>query len=185
MFNNVGDNLNKVRKEKKITLATLAKATDLSTGYLSNVERGLTSPTLENLQHICNALEISFTDLILDLQEDKTIVKKENRKVVIEDKTDTQYELMTEGNKNLKCVSMKINTDEEFISYKHKYDEFGIMIKGKLEVKIENRVYEASAGDTVYIHANSDHSIRKIGNEECIVYWIYQTDISERIQKLL
>ena len=60
----VGNRIKDIRKKKSLTITELAKYTDLSVGYLSNIERNQTSPTLRNLSTICSALNISLRDII-------------------------------------------------------------------------------------------------------------------------
>lgn len=56
----VGNRIKDIRKKKSLTITELAKYTDLSVGYLSNIERNQTSPTLRNLSTICSALNLSL-----------------------------------------------------------------------------------------------------------------------------
>ena len=53
---NIGQRIKEIRKSKSITIQKLSQFTDLSVGYLSNLERNQASPTLNNLQRICVAL---------------------------------------------------------------------------------------------------------------------------------
>ena len=61
---NIGQRIKEIRKSKSITIQKLSQFTDLSVGYLSNLERNQASPTLNNLQRICVALGISIRDLL-------------------------------------------------------------------------------------------------------------------------
>ena len=47
---NIGQRIKELRKSKSITIQKLSQFTDLSVGYLSNLERNQASPTLNNLQ---------------------------------------------------------------------------------------------------------------------------------------
>ena len=49
---NIGQRIKEIRKSKSITIQKLSQFTDLSVGYLSNLERNQASPTLSNLQRI-------------------------------------------------------------------------------------------------------------------------------------
>lgn len=56
--------LRELRKQNKSTLKELSNATDLSISYLSDIERGRTTPSLETIKTIANAFEISVVDLL-------------------------------------------------------------------------------------------------------------------------
>ena len=51
------------RIEKHLTLIQLAAMTGISKSTLNNIENGRTSPTLDQLEAIANALDVRITDL--------------------------------------------------------------------------------------------------------------------------
>ena len=73
---NIGQRIKEIRKSKSITIQKLSQFTDLSVGYLSNLERNQASPTLNNLQRICVALGISIRDLLSPSGEERTLIRQ-------------------------------------------------------------------------------------------------------------
>ena len=63
----LGNYIRSLRKEKNLTLAALSAATNLSPGYLSQVERGIADPSLSSLRRIASALDIPAMLLLDDL----------------------------------------------------------------------------------------------------------------------
>lgn len=59
--NSIGQILKELRKERKLTLKNLAELTDVSISFLSQVERGKSSVTLESLKKIADALKVNPT----------------------------------------------------------------------------------------------------------------------------
>lgn len=60
-----GPNIRRIRELKGLNLVQLAKKTDISQPYLSELERGLVNnPTLDVLQRIADALEVQLQDLL-------------------------------------------------------------------------------------------------------------------------
>lgn len=59
----LGKRLRSIRKEHKLTLKGLSQRANLSVPYLSDMERGLVSPSLETLQKIAGAYDMTFKDL--------------------------------------------------------------------------------------------------------------------------
>lgn len=54
-----------VRLRKKITLNELSQMTKLSPGYIADLEKGVkNNPTVDTLEKLANALEISISELI-------------------------------------------------------------------------------------------------------------------------
>ena len=58
----VGNRIHELRKSKNIKSVVLAQACGFSQGFLSTIENNNKKCSLENLEKICNALEISLTE---------------------------------------------------------------------------------------------------------------------------
>lgn len=67
---NVGNAIKKIRQEKGIRQNIIADKAGISNEYLSNIESGRRLPTLQSLEKICKALNISFLYLFFVAGED-------------------------------------------------------------------------------------------------------------------
>lgn len=65
----VGKKIKELRKQKKWSQEKLAAEAGISQSALSAIERGIKQPTVETLNHICNALNITLVDFF---SEEKT-----------------------------------------------------------------------------------------------------------------
>ena len=65
----LGDHLRSIRKEHKLTLKDLSLRADLSVPYLSDIERGVVNPSVETVQKLANAYNMTFRDLFLGVDE--------------------------------------------------------------------------------------------------------------------
>ena len=61
---NIGTLLRSRRKERKLTLKTVAEKASISEGFLSQVENDVNSPSVETLIRICTAIGVDAGDLI-------------------------------------------------------------------------------------------------------------------------
>ncbi len=172
----IGETIKAFRKKSKLTLQQLSEQTGLSIGYLSNLERNISSPTLTNLQIICEKLKINLYDIINSLPQEKVVVKKEERRLIYEPHPNIKYELTTEGSRKMKGVCMTISEgdfNDQLISWGHHSDEVGVIVKGTMEMIVEDNAYILNEGDSVYIKAHTPHKYKKIGTEECVSYWTF------------
>lgn len=62
---NLGKNIQKYRKLKKLTQEKLAETVDVDINSISSIERGRYFPTPDNLVKISEALEVSLSDLFI------------------------------------------------------------------------------------------------------------------------
>lgn len=174
----IGKRIKYIRKSEKKTLKDLSAESGLSIGYLSNLERNVISPTIDQLQKICAALEINITT-VLNMQDEKSspLIKANNRKIFYEDEK-CVYELLSDGENEMEGISitMKEGADYERSSWGHNYDELGIVIKGKLSVMLLDAEYVLNPGDSIYIKKHTLHTFKNIGKGECINYWFYKKE---------
>lgn len=66
-----GENLRKYRNDKKISQEKFAEMCNLHRTYISDIERGQRSISLNNIQKIADALEIETYKLFLENEYDK------------------------------------------------------------------------------------------------------------------
>ncbi len=59
-----GENLRKIREEKRLTQAEVAKSAGINTNYYACIERGEINLTYDKLQSIVDALKIKSSDIL-------------------------------------------------------------------------------------------------------------------------
>jgi len=169
----IGDKVKKARKAKKLTLKQLAEKTSLSIGYLSNLERGLCSPTLDNLQSVCGAMSVSLISLLSGAPEPKIIIKKEDRELLLDKPDGIRYESVNYGEDSLSAlfISLQPHCNHDTNWY-HSYDEMGIVLSGAMEIRIDEEIHHLETGDSFYIKANTRHSLGNSSDVPCESYWV-------------
>ena len=65
----VGQHIRELRQERDWTLKGLADRCELSTSFISQVERGLCSISIASLHTICQALEVKLADFFAEAGE--------------------------------------------------------------------------------------------------------------------
>lgn len=180
MEQEIGTFIKKRRKELGMTLQQMADKTGLSTGYLSLMERGINSPTIDNLHKICRAIDTTMIELLSDIENNKLCIKKSERNTYFSAPGKLQYESLIEGNRALVCTNVTVYDEEEHVFGRHIADEFGVIISGTLIVTVDKTVYEMEEGDTIYIPAGTVHSFRRKGEEECSSIWVSPSSRTDR-----
>jgi len=170
----IGTRVKLTRKNLGITLEELSKRTGLSVSYLSNLERNETSPTLDNLENICTALEVDLMETIRDSLEFNPFVKKSQRRQIYASTHRTKYELVSEANQNMTASVMTLAKEHfgEETSYGHNVDELIIIERGSLLMILEDKEYLMEEGDSIYIKSHTPHRYRKTSTDECVLYCI-------------
>ncbi len=90
---NIGKRIRELRQANNLKVVELAKKSHISQPYLSDIEKGRTTPSLDKLTSICEALNISLgeffeqpsdlpSDLLQFLEAAKSLTKEERQAVI-------------------------------------------------------------------------------------------------------
>ena len=88
----IGKRIRTFRNAQGISLEELSFKADLNAAHLGQIERGLRNPTIETLNRIATALDISFYELIGSVEE---VPQKQPETNEIKRKIDAQLSSMT------------------------------------------------------------------------------------------
>ena len=191
-----GSRIREMRKRRGLTLKEVAEATGYTIGHISQIERDLKSPSLVALRKIAACLNCSEVWLIMDDSElsansseegkkskESFLMRKENRIPMKIPEIDVSYSIFTpsklpnaqEAQMTGLIVRLKPNTwvTEKMISHGN-YDESLLLLKGELELRIDNSTYMIYEGDSFYIPKNCLHNYLNTSDEEAtiIVYFL-------------
>ncbi len=81
----IGQNLQRLRKQRQLSLDKLADLTGVSKGMLHQIERGDTQPTVTTVWKIATGLQVSFSSLIKDDEPTIAIVNRKTEPDLTED----------------------------------------------------------------------------------------------------
>ncbi len=165
--------LKRCRKEKNLTLQEVATRSGLSISYISLLERGLNSPTIENLNKLCFALDITLTSLIDKVSDAPSIVVKKDERQLLFEGPGYRCEAANAEDMKMNCVVMTILDNQLHVTTPHVADEAGYVVKGSLSITVSGTNYHICEGDCIYIEANREHSYQKTSEEECVIFWTY------------
>ena len=190
-----GSRIREMRKRRGLTLKEVAEATGYTIGHISQIERDLKSPSLVALRKIAACLNCSEVWLIMGDSElsakspeegkkskESYLMRKENRIPMKIPEIDVSYSIFTpsklpnaqEAQMTGLIVRLKPNTwvTEKMISHGN-YDESLLLLKGELELRIDNSTYMIYEGDSFYIPKNCLHNYLNTSDEEAtiIVYF--------------
>ncbi|MDP3791288.1 MAG: XRE family transcriptional regulator [Candidatus Omnitrophota bacterium] len=177
---NLGGTINKLRKEKKMTLVELAEKSGVALATLSRMENDKMTGTLESHMKICEALGVPLPELYKNLYAFKKAVdiytKKSPAEVFAHDKKSSEEILASKVlSKKMMPVLIKIhkNGKTHIAEAKPNIEKFLYVLEGKIEVNIGEEKYNLMKGDTLYFEALSSHFFRNLSNQEsrllCII----------------
>ena len=161
----IGGEVRRYREKTGLTIAELAKSADLSSGMLSKIENGATSPSLGTLQALSKALQIPFTALFKSYDEirDATFVKA-GQGLAIErrgTRAGHQYQLLghtTHGPVMVEPYLITLSNESDvFPTFQHPGMEFLYMLEGNVVYRHGEKTYDMHPGDALFFDAEAPH----------------------------
>lgn len=92
----LGEQIRNIRKSRDFTLKALAEQTGLSIGYISQIERNLTDPSLSTLRKISAALDVPTYLFMGEAEADNTLTTRKNQVITLsQPHSNIRYHLLT------------------------------------------------------------------------------------------
>ena len=170
----IGNRIRELRNTQGLTQEELADRAELTKGYISQLERDMTSPSISTLADILQCLGTNLGEFFRDESEEEQIVFTEEDYFEKEDK---EYGsritwIIPNAQKNSMepiCVDLKKN-GSTYPDNPHEGEEFGYVLKGEVEIHIGRRIYEAKEGESFYYTADKPHYLTS--REGACILWV-------------
>ena len=158
----IGYKLKNLRRQKNLTQEELAERTDLSKGYISQIESNHASPSMETFLNLIEVLGTSASDFFKEPSDEKVLYKKKEQ--TIYDEYDKGYILnWLVANSNEFDMEPLILTLRPNASYKNfkpsESDTFIYCLNGEVSLQLGNQVYKACKEDVLYFKAKDKHRL--------------------------
>lgn len=164
MNKNIGELIKQKRTENKMTLKDVSEATNLSIGYLSQLERGLTSIAHDTLKKVAKALDVEM-NYFMDQPKtkEKSVLRSYEREILrIEGNSIIEYSLTNMADRAdmlPKFVEILPQKEmEESLTYPHEGEEIVFVLEGILTLQIEDETYDLYPGDCAHYVSNRPHN---------------------------
>lgn len=175
----VGREIKDLRKASVMTLAELSQATGLSQGYLSQVERGLSSPSVKALHSISRALGVNISWFFPNPDGDdedvsEYIVRKDRRRKLTFQSGITDELLspnLSRGLELLRCTFAP-HSDSGKETYEHRGEEAGVLIAGMLTLWLGEKRIQLATGDSFAFESTIPHRYANESDEEAVIIWV-------------
>ncbi len=160
----IGGRIREWRGQNGITLATLADATDLSAGYVSQVERGLANPSLETLKRLTDALGHAVGELFSNdaagANEMYFVSRKGQRKKIQFPASGIMNELLSPDLQHAMeviWVEAPPGASSGVHAHIHEGEECGVIIEGQMILWLNSEEIVLNAGDAIYFDSRTPH----------------------------
>jgi len=171
----IGEKIKYLRIKTGLTQEELANRCELTKGFISQIEREITSPSIATLIDILESLGTNLKDFFNDNLDEKVVFGKED--VFIKHDNDRKHIikwLIPNAQKNA-IEPILMHLEEGGVSAEddpHAGEEFGYVISGSINLYLGNRKYKVKKEESFYFKPNLVHKVENAGKSKAIVLWI-------------
>ncbi len=172
-----GAEVRSLRKARGLSLTELAKKAALSVGYLSQIERNISTPSVKALGGIAHALDVTVAWFFSGgdfgpIEEKGLVVRKANRRRIIFREGFVDYLLSPNLDGNLEFILTHFDPGASTGDlYTHRGEEGGMVMKGRLEITVGARSFILEEGDSFNFPSSEPHRYRNAHDGETIVMY--------------
>ncbi|MFR8548277.1 MAG: helix-turn-helix domain-containing protein [Lachnospiraceae bacterium] len=169
----IGKKLKELRLQNDLTLGDLASRSELTKGFLSQVERNLTTPSIATLEDILEALGSSLSEFFREEEERQVVFSTAD--FFVDEQEDYQIEwVIPNAQKNqMEPIVLTLHPhrrSQELQAFQG--EEFGYVMKGAVTIVKGSKKYKVRTGETFYMDGRTSHYLYNHGSSDAKVLWI-------------
>lgn len=179
----IGHDIRALRKARGMTIADCAAALGRSIGWLSQVERGLTAPSVHDLGQIAQLFDMNigffFRSASRNPQEQGLIVRAADRSAIGSTATGLREELLSPdltGSFEMIRSIFAPHTKSEGIRPAREKEDGGVVVSGRLILRVGDTKHELDAGDSFQFRSET-YAWENPGDEPAEVIWVVSPPI--------
>ena len=172
---NIGIKLKELRVLKGLTQEELADRAELSKGFISQLERNLTSPSIATLMDILQCLGTDLKDFFHDEEEEQIVFKDPDYFQKIDSELKNRIEWIIPNAQKNSMEPIRLTLDPGGSTYPdmpHEGEEFGYILKGSITIFIGSKTYKANKGESFYYIPNAKHYIKANEKTGAVLIWV-------------
>ncbi len=159
----IGQKIKRLRLKKGLTQEELGERTDLSKGYISQLERDLNSTSIETFFALLEVLGTTPKAFFDDEPEEKKIVYTEVDHTIFTDEEKgycMEWLIPTSNEKEMEPVRITFEEHGEFKHFEPSLSEtFIYVLTGRVRLVLGKQEFVASKGNTIYFDASDEHQL--------------------------
>ena len=169
----IGLKLKELRILKGLTQEELADRAELSKGFISQVERNLTSPSIATLMDILQFLGASTADFFTEASEEQIVFEKSDyfEKYDAELKNEIKWIIPNAQKNMMEPILLTLEAGgETYPDNPHEGEEFGYILQGSVTIHLGSQIYRAKKGESFYFTPDKKHYLTSKAG--AILLWV-------------
>ena len=169
----IGKKLKNLRIRNDLTLEELASRSELTKGFLSQVERNLTSPSISTLEDLLEALGTNLAEFFQSEEEEKIVFSTQDFFVDEKDPYTIEWVIPNAQKNEMEPILIELDKQKQsMIIDPHEGQEFGYVVQGKIKLIYGDNEFILKKGETFYLKGLVSHYIVNPSETRAKVIWV-------------
>ena len=170
----IGSRIKDLRNRNGLTQQELADRTELTKGYISQLEHGIVAPSVITLLDLIECLGSTPADFFKEMQEEQVVFSEQGFfEKVDEAGNSIQWIVPTAQKNNMEPLLVRLNPHQRLTpDQPHEGEEFGFVIAGRIRLHLGERTFIVKAGESFYYTADRRHFIENTTAQPARFIWV-------------
>ena len=158
----IGERLKRLRMARGLTQEELADRAELSKGFISQMERDLTSPSIATLEDTLTCLGTDLNDFFSTRERPQVVFTEEDYFVKEDDARRHRIEWIVPNAQRNRMEPIRLTLragGSTMPDNPHEGEEFGSVIQGSSTIHMGRDLFPVREGETFYLYPDEDHYI--------------------------
>jgi transcriptional regulator with XRE-family HTH domain len=182
----VAEALRMRRRHQGLAIEQLAELSGVSRSMISKIERAEAVPSTSVLSMLAEALGVTFSQLLMQREEQDIVVLPQRVQPVLRDQTSGFTRRCISPILPGRGIDWVLNTlppgssTGVFTAHRRGTDEYIYVLTGVLEARLGDQIQKLAAGDAIYFQATQPHEFRNVAKQDCQYFLIIDSSASRR-----
>ena len=168
----IGAKLKDLRNQTGLTQQELADRTELTKGYISQLEHGTAAPSIMTLLDILECRGSGMPEFFKETTEEQIVFQKEDYFEKEEEGQVIQWLIPTAQKMMMEPIMVDLEPESmTALDRPHDGEEFGFVLNGEIYIMLGDHKFHAKKGESFYFPADKKHQI-KAGKKGAKFLWI-------------
>ena len=169
----IGSKIKRLRVRLGLTQEELAARTELTKGFISQLERDIASPSIATLMDILEALGTNLSEFFHEEPERKIVFSTQDFFVDKQEDYRIEWVIPNAQKNQMEPILLTLQPrGKSHVLPAHQGEEFGYVLKGNVTLIRDDKKYKLKATDTFYLDGRKSHYLYNHTGSEAKVLWI-------------
>ncbi len=171
----IGKRIRSIRTRNGLTLEELASRSELSKGFLSQLENNITSPSISTLEDITEVLGVSLEAFFKEDKEEQVRFNDDDYFVDEKERSSITWLVPNAQSNEMEPILLKLaEGGESNVIDPHEGEEFGFVLQGKVELvnMDDDRSVTIKKYETFYLKGEHRHKLVNNSRQTAELIWI-------------